>query len=147
MRLKTVKRLAILIAVIGLVGGGGYLAWRFQVGKMAQGVLDQAARAEDKKDFLMAEELYRQRLAVAPDDPDVQVKYADALLKGSPTPRRQDEAREIYDGVLRRLPGREDVRQKAAELAVERGQFAAARLHLDILLRTAKDDGHLEFLL
>src|SRR3954469_18813792 len=114
MRLKTVKRLAILIAVTGLVGWGGYRAWRFQVGKTAQGVLDQAARAEDKKDFLMAEELYRQRLAVAPDDPEVQVKYADSLLKGSPTPRRQDEAGEIYDGILRRQPGREGTRRKAA---------------------------------
>ena len=151
MRAKTVWRLAILIGVIALVGGGGYLAWRFQLEKMSQRVLDQAARAEEQKDFAKAEELYRQRLAVLPDDPDIQAKYADVHVKVDKTPRRRDESLQIYDQILKRgeQAGRADVRRRAAELAIEAGQFGKARLYLEILLKSAsaQEDGHLHFLM
>jgi tetratricopeptide (TPR) repeat protein len=147
MRAKTVKRLAILIAVIGLVGGGGYLAWRSQVEKMGRGVLEQAARAEAAQDFLKAEELYRQRLAVMPNDPDTLAKYANVLVKVDKTPRRREEALGIYETILKRPTGREDVRRRAAELAIEARDFNKARLHLGILLRSAPDDGHLQYLM
>src|SRR4051812_48443045 len=78
---KTVKRLATLIAILALVGGSGYLIWRFQVAAMAQSVVAQAELAEKEGDFARAEGLYREHLAVVPDDMDIQVKYADAILK------------------------------------------------------------------
>src|SRR5579883_1977530 len=153
MRKKTVKRLAILILVIGLVGGGGYFAWRSQVQKRAQSILDEAARAEEQKDFAKAEELYRQWLAVTPDDPDVQIKYADVHVKVDKLPRRRDEALQIYDQVLKRgeQAGRADLRRRAAELAIEAGRFGKAQVDLEILLKAAekdnRPDGHLEYLM
>lgn len=144
---KTVKRLAILIGVIALLGGGGYLLWTFQVDRLAHGVVVQAERAEKEGRYEQAEELYRQHLAVVPGDVEVQIKYADMLLKGEKSSRRQEDALAIFGDVLRQYPGREDVRRRAAELAFEMGRLEAARGHLDILLKAAEKDGHLEYLM
>jgi predicted Zn-dependent protease len=149
MTAKTIKHLAILIVVFGAVGGGGYLLWQFQVGRMARDVVVRAAQAGEKKDFATAEQLYREYLAVLPDDLNVMFSYADVILAAEKTSKRQSEALDIYTEILRQMPGREDARQKAAELAVELGgnYYQAARRHLSILLRSQKDDGHLEFLM
>ena len=149
MRAKTVKRLAILIAVFVLIGGGAYPLWRFQVRKTARGVIEQAEKAVEEKDYAGALELYRQHLLVFPDDQAVRLKYANALLKVQRTPKHQQEAMGIYSDIVRQEPGREDVRRRAAELAVDMGvgMFETARGHLAILLRSAKEDGHLEFMM
>ena len=141
---KTVKRLAILIGVIALIGGGGYLLWWVQVAKMAQGVLARAGDAEQKGDYAKAADLYREHLEVVPDDVEVQLKYADMLTKKD---RQQVAALAIYEDVLRHFPSREDVRRRAVDMAAEVGRYEQARGHLAILLKTAKEDGHLEFLM
>jgi tetratricopeptide (TPR) repeat protein len=149
MRSKTVKRLAILIVVFAFIGGGAYSLWRFQVGKMAQGVVEQAEKAMEEKRYAAALDLYQQHLLVVPDDQAVQLKYANVLLELQPTPKNQQTAMAIYNEILRRDPGREDVRRRAAELAVNMsgGMFEAARGHLAILLKSANEDGHLEYLM
>src|SRR5262249_17534482 len=147
MRAKTVARLAMLIAILGLVGGAGFYFWQIQIGRMARGLLEQAARAEEQQDFTKAEGLYRESLAVVPADPEVQVKRADALLKVDPTPRGQDEAELIYNEVLVRMPARDDVRRRRAKLALERGRYVPARRDLAILEQAAPDDGEIRFLL
>ena len=82
------------------------------------------------------------------------IKYADALLKADPSPKRQDEALQIYAGILRRNPGRDDVRRKRMELKIAMGRFhdgrdGAAEADLKILLNREenKNDGHLLFLM
>jgi tetratricopeptide (TPR) repeat protein len=149
MRWKTIKRLGILIVVLGLIDGGGYLLWLFQVGKMARGVIARAAEAEKSNDLATAEQLYREHLAVVRDDPDVMVKLADVLARAEKTPKRQSEAMGLYDEILRRTPANVDVRLKVAKLAVEMGgaYYPIARRHLSNLQRSQPDDGELEFLL
>ena len=49
MRAKTIKRLAILIAVLSLVGGTGFFTQQYQVTKLAHTVADRAAQAEKVK--------------------------------------------------------------------------------------------------
>ncbi len=152
---KTVQRLAVLIGVIALLGGGGYLLWRFQVGRMAQGVVARADRAVQAGDFKEAAELYRQQLIVVPGDVDVQLKYAEAILKEEPPEKHRLEALEIFEGVVSRYPGHLDARRRAAEVAFQigGGLLEKARSHLTILLRTpdllkaAEDVGHLEYLM
>ena len=78
MRAKTVKRLAILSAVVVMTGGSACAVWKFQVGKMAQGVVQQADKAVEKGNYAEAAELYQQHLLVVPGDLAVQLKYADA---------------------------------------------------------------------
>jgi tetratricopeptide (TPR) repeat protein len=121
--------------------------WDFQVGRKAREVVAKAEQAEKKGDIEKAERLYSEHLAVVPGDLDVQLRYADVLLKGEKSLRRQEEALSNFEGILRLHPGREDVRRRAAELAFEMNQFEKARTHLGILVKTAKDDGHLEYLM
>jgi tetratricopeptide (TPR) repeat protein len=149
MGIKTVKRLAILMGVIALVGVGGYFLWQLQVERMARGVVARAEEAEQRGDFAKAVELYRGHLAVVPDDTDVQLKYANAILKLDGSQRRAREALEIYEDIVRRFPGRDDVRRLAAERIVDLGGVGSEKLrgHLKILLGKVKDDGHLEYLM
>ena len=149
MRMKTLKRLMVLIAAVSLMSVAVYFIWRIRVDKMARGVIARAEQAEEKKDYGEAAALYNEHLMVVPDDVEVRIKYADALIKWEKTPKHQENAMAIYDDILREMLGRDDVRRRAAELAVEMGgaHFEKARRHLSILLSHAKDDGHLEFLM
>src|SRR5690348_11925889 len=67
MRAKSIKRLAILIVVLGLIGGTSFVAHGIQLAKMAQSVVKQAERAEKEGNFTEAEKLYREHLKVFPD--------------------------------------------------------------------------------
>lgn len=144
---KTVLRLAILIGVLALLGGGGYLLWKLQVGRKAREVVARAERAEEKGDFETAARLYSEHLAVVPGDLDVQLKYADDLIKGERSAARQKDALSNFEDILRLHPGRDDVRRRAAELAFEMNDLERAQSDLAILLKTAKEDGHLEYLM
>ena len=149
MRGKTVKRLAILIVVFMLVAGSAFAIWKIQVGRMAQGVVEQADRAVENKEFEKAVDFYQQHLLVFPNDKVVQEKYADILLKLQPTPKTQSTVLGIYLEILNKEPGRDDVRRKVAELALDMpvNMFDMARKQLEILLKSAPKDGHLEFMM
>ena len=96
---------------------------------MGQGVVDQADSAMKEKDYLKAVDLYQQHLFVFENDQEVQLKYADALLKLQRTPKHLETALAIYNAILNQKPDREDVRRRAAEVAIEIGgrRFEMAR--------------------
>jgi tetratricopeptide (TPR) repeat protein len=147
MRTTTVKRLAVLIAVLGLLGGAGFWTQRDQLKRMAHGVIKQAEVAEQKGDFSKAERLYWEYLEVMPEDLDVRLKYANALLKVATTPKRQDQALQIYSDIVKQAPAREDAHRRLMELEIEMGRFADARTELSILLKRDgnEKDGNLLF--
>jgi tetratricopeptide (TPR) repeat protein len=154
MSAKTVKRLAILIAVLGLVGGMGFFTQRIQVNRMAQAEVAKANLAEKDGDFAKAEKLYSEHLQVFPDDEDVQVKYADALLKVDKSPNRQMEAFDIYQDILTRDLGRDDVRRRLMQLKFDMGNLISgagrddgANSDLQILLKSSPNDPELRFLM
>jgi cellulose synthase operon protein C len=159
MRGKIIKRWAILVAVLSLIGGTGLLAQRFQVARLAKSVAEQADSAVEKGEFAKAERLYWEHLMVFPDDVETKIKYAGTLLKATPSPRQQAEALQIYTGILTRYPARADIRRKRMELKVAMGNLAdqGAEADLKILLHLAetenkaetekKRDGHLTFLM
>ena len=103
----------------------------------------------EEKDYLKAVDLYQQHLFVFDNDQEVQLKYADALLKLQRTPKHLETALAIYNEILSQKPDRKDVRRLAAEVAIEIGgrRFEMARRHLTTLLKSAKQDGHLEYLM
>ena len=59
MRTKTIKRLAILIAVLSLVGGTGFFIQQLQVEKMGRSVIKKAELAEKAGDFADGREALR----------------------------------------------------------------------------------------
>ncbi len=141
------QRWAILAAGLALIIGIGVLTQRFQVKQLARTNAQQADTAAAAGDFQKAELLYGQHLRVVPDDDDIKIKYADLLHTYSPSPIRQTEALEIYAGILKRFPGREDVRRKQMELKFAMGRFGdeGAIADLSILLSTPanQSDGDL----
>jgi tetratricopeptide (TPR) repeat protein len=148
MQAKTIKRLAILIAILGLISGTGFIGQRWQVARLATGVLGEAAIAEKEGNYNKAENLYWQHLEIFKDDVDVQIKHADAHLKVAKTYTRQAEAQRIYAGIVRRDPSHEGARRRLMELEMDMGSpadFADARTHLAILLKKAGRDGDLMF--
>jgi tetratricopeptide (TPR) repeat protein len=174
MKATTLKRLVILIAVLSLVGGTGVIAERFQEKRLAGNRIREAELAVDKQDFVKAEAIYVEYLQHFPTDLEVQIKYANALLKASKSLMAQSEAYGIYTHILTRASGREDVRRLLMQLKIDTGRFVStggrddgADVDLMILLKSssanpmlssAKDedqfrnllsspDGHLQFLL
>ncbi len=144
---KTVKRLAILLTTILAAGLSIFFVQRYQVEKMDRSVLAQAARAEKDGNFEEAARFYQEHLEVAPDDQEAKLKYADVLLKGPKNPARQEQAAQLYDQYVTRLPANNSARRRLAELNVEMGRYSVARPHLENLLKSEPEDGALRFLL
>jgi cellulose synthase operon protein C len=151
MRAKTVKRWVIFITVLSLIVGIGFLFQRIQVARLAKSVVEQADNALKEGDFTKAEKLYWEHLVLFPADIVVKLKYADALLKVAPLPKRQAEALQIYNEALTQNPGRTDVRRKQAKLkfAMNRLRDNGAEADLTILLNLPENqtDGDLLFLM
>ena len=149
MRAKIIKRWAIFIAVLSLIGGTGFFTQQLQITRQAKSVDSKADTAVKEGDFAKAELLYGQHLHVFPDDVEVKIKYADALLKADPSPKRQDEALQVYASILKKYAARADVRRKQIQVQIDKGDFRAAEAGLKILLTNAEDenDGHLMFLM
>ena len=147
MRSGAIKRLAILIAIVGLTSGASFLGHSQQLARLAKGVLAEAELAEQKGDYIKAENLYWQHLEVFPKDSDVQMKYADVHLKVADTFSRRSEALQIYSDILKRFKGRADVRRRQLDLRVEMGDFGNARTDVSILLKTTPADGKLLYMM
>ena len=127
MRSKTIKRLAVLIAVLVLIGGTSFFVQRAQIKRLAKSVVDEAEIAEKKGDLVEAESRLRGHLQNVPNNLDVQFKYANLLLRMGKTPQRQEDALRIYNGILSRDPGNTDVRRRMMELLFEMGRYVSAQ--------------------
>jgi tetratricopeptide (TPR) repeat protein len=148
---KFVKRLAILLAAVFITGLVLYFAQRSQVERMGKSVFDEAQKAEKSGDYDGAVRKYRERLAVVPNDEETKKKLADSLLRGSKDATKQEVALQLYNEILTRDPGNNEIRRRQAELAVERSHFDEAYRSLEILIgnlrKQGKVDGGLNFLL
>ncbi len=158
MMVKTAQRLAVLVSVLILVGGTGFFTQRFQINRLAQRELGKAELAFKEGDFARAETLFREHLQVFPQHQEIQIKYADTLLKSSRSLAAQSEAAGIYSAILKRSMGmgREDVRKKLIKLKFDLGRLVSspgredgADVDLGILLATEanRNDPHLLYLL
>ena len=126
MKATTFKRLAILMATLSLVGGTGVIAERFQEKRLAGDRIKEAGLAIDKEDFVKAEAIFREYLQHFPTDLEIQVKYANTLLRASKSLMAQSEAFQIYTNVLTRASGREDIRRQLMQLKIDTGRFVSS---------------------
>ena len=156
MKARTAQRLAILIAVLSLVGGTGFFTQRYQVDRLARKQLEKADLAVKEGDFAKAVTLFREHLRVFDDDREIKIKYADTLLKVSRSLPAQSEAFRIYQIDLAQAGGHEDVRRSLIKLKFDMGRFISgggredgADVDLKILLEMPKNenDPHLLYLM
>jgi tetratricopeptide (TPR) repeat protein len=156
MKARTAKRIAILILVLSLVGGAGFFTQRYQVDRLARKELEKAELACMEGDFAKAEALFRAHVQVFPEDLEIQIKRADALLRVSRSRVAQNEANQIYSEILKRFGGREDVRRSLIQLKFDMGSLVSsngrengADVDLKILLDTQgnQNDPHLLYLM
>jgi len=133
MTATTIKRLAILIVILGLIGGAAILAQQYQLTKMAASVAARAKLAEKTGKLPEAESLYQQHLEVVPSDTDTKIQYADLMAK-SDNALKQQEAIGLYSNILKRYGGLSDVRRKRMDVEYKLRNFRAARDDLAILL-------------
>ena len=105
MRSVSWVRWLIMFGVLVLIAATLFGVQRFQVSRLARSVAEEADAAAKEGKFERAAQLFGEHLAVVPDDVDVKIKYADALIKGSPSLKQQTAALSLYGEVLRQYPG------------------------------------------
>jgi tetratricopeptide (TPR) repeat protein len=163
MKAMSVKRLAIFIALLSLLGGAGFIVHEKQVERLGRNEIKAARSAFKKGEFANAEMQFRNYLQVFPADLEIQIEHADTLQKVSKTLIAQNDALQAYNNVLIQAPGRLDVRRKLMQLKIDMGRFISsagqvdgADFDLKILLEASSPnrndllsspDGDLQFLL
>jgi tetratricopeptide (TPR) repeat protein len=136
--------------LLAWVGGGAamlatavHLLHGFESGRGARQLLPLVGAAEERGDTAGAAHFLGDYLALAPDDLDAQIRYGD-LLPRLPGPAARGRALAVYEQVLRRQPGRAEVRRGLVRLALELDRLGDAQAHLAVLMRAAPDDAALE---
>ena len=154
--MKTKRRInvwflgGLAIAVV-VLGAGMHVLHGVQVRRNAAGLLEQAAEAEARGDGALAAETLKFYLGFEPDDGEAAVRYARLLVsEGSAADANSRVlALRAFDRALGLLPDdhadREAIRREAADLALELGDFVAARSHLERLRKDHPDDGELAY--
>src|SRR6516225_3830016 len=101
-----------------LLAGGVHLLHGFQSRRGARDLLPLADAAEQRGDPSEAARFLGNYLTLVPDDVDARARCAE-LLARLPAPAARDRALEMFGGVLRRQPGRDDVRRRLVRVALD----------------------------
>ena len=130
-----VKRLLLLILVVGISGGGLFALHRFQERRQAGTFLHRAQEAVANQDWEAAHDLYKQYLQFRPRDLAGLQGYATALeelAKTRPAMARQQIL--VTEQLLRLDPHQNEFRHKLAKRYLEAGHYPNAKEHLNFLL-------------
>jgi tetratricopeptide (TPR) repeat protein len=140
------KFLGCLLAAVVVLGVGVHFLHAFQVQRNAGEMLRYADRAKGQGDFVKEADYLARYIRLVPSDDDALARYGLTLDKAAQSPRGRLSAFFALDQVLRRAPGRQDIRRKVVDIAVALRRFSDAKFHLDILLKESPDNGELEYL-
>ncbi|SIO55099.1 Tetratricopeptide repeat-containing protein [Singulisphaera sp. GP187] len=121
-RRLNIKLLIGLVVTSGLLGGVVHLVHGFQEKRNIGALLKRADLAERNGDHDEAEKYLSRYLAFRPDDGTTLARYGLALAKGAPGGAARAKALMVLERALLRVPDRDDVRRRAAELGVELGR-------------------------
>src|SRR5262249_50739495 len=129
-RTVNVKFLAWLVGGAAVFGVGVHALHGFQVKRHADVLLGQAHRAEAEGFPDRAADYLGRYLAYAPGDTGVLAEYGLLLDKLAKSARAQEGAYLVLDEVLRRDPGRLDVRRRQAQIALDLKRYLDAEENL-----------------
>ena len=83
-----------------------------------------------------AADLFESYLVLVPTDLEVRTEYAGLLVQKG----RLDEARELYLNTLEELPLSSEIRNRLVDVLIISGEYAAAAIHLEEIVRLNPDD-------
>jgi len=140
MRTLNLVFLAVLLAVVAVLGGGMHLVHDFQMQRNASALLDRARRAEAGNKLDKAEEALSQYLSIKHEDEPVWAWYARVLDLQDSEGRRRERVFLVHQQALRYNPGDLKLERRCADLAFELKRYNDAHRHLDILLEQLSRD-------
>lgn len=133
------KRLILLLAVVGTVGGGSFALHRYQERRQAGTLRERAEAAVTGKDWETASSLYKNYLNYRPSDLTAIAGYADCLEQQAQSkPAIYRQLVMVREQLIRLDPHRVDDRKKLARHYLESGHYPNAREHLQYLLEPAE---------
>ena len=145
-RTLNLRRLTILLVALVTVGGAVHLIHARQEAWTAAALKSLGmAAARDGRPADAAEDLDRY-LALVPGDVEALASYSEALHASARDGRARTRLFLLNDDLLRRDPGRHDVRRRQVEIAMSLGRYADALTHLDVLRSSNPKDGELPLL-
>jgi predicted Zn-dependent protease len=135
-RLDNRKLLALLGCVL-MFGLGVHFLHGYQVKRQAGGLLKQANRAEQQKQYQTAIDYLRRYLGFQPRDTDTLARYGRLLAREdvSTNKRAAFRALAVLESLLRRDPARGEDRRLVIELSLRLEAYKDAQYHLEYLLR------------
>ncbi|MCI0459244.1 MAG: tetratricopeptide repeat protein [Gemmataceae bacterium] len=139
-----VRFVAWLLLGVALFGGGLHLVRGYQVSRNAAAFLRLADDAQARGNLDRTVRYLTLYLAQNPSDTDALARYGEILAKQATTPEARLRAFLTLEQVLRRSPGRHEVRKSLIRQAMHLQRFADAKVHLKTLLDTFPKDGKLE---
>src|SRR5262245_7438029 len=148
MKTRLNVKLLVIVAVSAVaLGGALYQLHAFQARRAATALLQLAKEAEKKGEHPKTLKYLHLYLKHVPSDTDALAAYGTTLAKVAGAPAVRTEAFFTLEKVIRRDPGRADVRRVLVELAMhpDLDRSADAEDHLRALLRAAPGDAKLEY--
>lgn len=136
--------LACLIVASGLLAGVWYGVNRWQVRRHAADLLRQVDVAEEQKRPGRAARFLGLYVGLVPGDTEARARYGLLLESLADSPRGLEGALGVFEQVLIRDPSRQDIRRRAARLAVKLGRYDDAVEYLKVLSGELPKDGEIQ---
>jgi hypothetical protein len=140
-RALNVKLLTLVVGLGVMLGGAAFLVYRFQLSRTVRGLLLEADRAEAKGDYGLAEQALERYLAIRPHELVALARYGLVLDRRGTNPRARLQAFLALEQVLRRDPGRRDVRRRLVDVAMGPGRYDEAWTYREVLREPAPGRG------
>jgi lipopolysaccharide biosynthesis regulator YciM len=133
---QTLNRVAVLVLLVAgaVLAGAIHLLHRYQVKRNAHALLVQADQSEQEGQPAHAAGYLVQYLGLVPGDEAVLARHALLAERLAGAPKERARAFFLLEQALRRNGSRQDVRRRAARLALELDRVRDARHHLNALL-------------
>jgi tetratricopeptide (TPR) repeat protein len=144
------RRLGIVLGSLVILAVGVFALHRFQMKRNATGLLALAAHADEKGEYDREGRFLNRYLLLVPQDTAIRARFGQVLEKKAKASRSRPgllQACAVYEEVVRREPGRADVRRQLADLETDLRMFDTALVHVEILLKDNPEDAGLEVLL
>jgi predicted Zn-dependent protease len=137
-----------VLVIAGALAAGTHYAYKRQFGKQADVLRELADAAEARGEPAKCADYLRRYLRFKPRDYDTKARFGLLLSRLAQTANGRLQAYLVLDGVLRNAPDRDDLRRRAAEIALSLGPDLTEDIkrHLKVLIDAHPKDGELESL-